>query len=66
MLTAPVDSGALLHADSGTALAASGDLGHLGPTGTNGGDLVIGLKLQPESAGGASGALHGGPRARML
>jgi glycerate 2-kinase len=35
---------ALRSADSGTALAASGDLIHSGPTGTNVGDLVIGLK----------------------
>lgn len=35
----------LRQADSGTALAASGDLVHTGPTGTNVGDLVIGLKL---------------------
>jgi len=56
----------LAHADSATALAASGDLVHLGPTGTNVGDLVIGLKLQPEAAGGASGAVRGGPRAPVL
>jgi len=31
-------------ADSGTALAAAGDLIHTGPTGTNVGDLVIALK----------------------
>ena len=37
--------GCLARADSGTALAASGDLVHTGPTGTNVGDLVIGLKL---------------------
>jgi len=37
-------------ADSGTALAASGDLVHTGPTGTNVGDLAIGLKLSPEAA----------------
>jgi glycerate 2-kinase len=55
----------LARADSGTALAASGDLVHLGPTGTNVGDLVIGLKLQPEADGGASGP-RGGPRARVL
>jgi glycerate 2-kinase len=36
---------ALAQADSGTALAASGDLVHTGPTGTNVGDLVIGLKM---------------------
>jgi len=34
----------LRSADSGTALAAAGDLIHTGPTGTNVGDLVIGLK----------------------
>jgi glycerate 2-kinase len=55
----------LARADSGTALAASGDLVHLGPTGTNVGDLVIGLKLPPEPAGGAPGP-RGGPRARVL
>jgi glycerate 2-kinase len=54
----------LARADSGTALAASGDLVHLGPTGTNVGDLVIGLKLQPELAAGA--APRGGPRAPVL
>lgn len=37
-------------ADSGAALAASGDLIHTGPTGTNVGDLVIGLKLSAEAA----------------
>jgi hydroxypyruvate reductase len=37
----------LQRADSGTALEASGDLVHTGPTGTNVGDLVIGLKLAP-------------------
>ena len=37
-------------ADSGTALAASGDIVHTGPTGTNVGDLVIGLKLSMEAA----------------
>lgn len=37
-------------ADSGTALAASGDLIYTGPTGTNVGDLVIGLKLSAEAA----------------
>jgi glycerate 2-kinase len=34
----------LRDADSGTALARAGDLIHTGPTGTNVGDLVIGLK----------------------
>jgi glycerate 2-kinase len=37
-------------ADSGTALAAAGDLIHTGPTGTNVGDLVIGLKLSQLAA----------------
>ncbi len=37
-------------ADSGTALEVSGDLVHTGPTGTNVGDLVIGLKLSDAAA----------------
>ncbi|HEY6482590.1 MAG TPA: DUF4147 domain-containing protein [Steroidobacteraceae bacterium] len=45
-------------ADAGTALAASGDLIHTGPTGTNVGDLVIGLKLPAETAA----ALYAAPR----
>jgi hydroxypyruvate reductase len=55
----------LRRADSATALAASGDLVHTGPTGTNVGDLVIGLKL---SAGGARSLppLRGGERMRVL
>ena len=40
----------LQRADSGTALAAAGDLVHTGPTGTNVGDIVIGLKLGREAA----------------
>ena len=40
----------LRSADSGTALLASGDLVHTGPTGTNVGDLVIGLKLSAQDA----------------
>jgi glycerate 2-kinase len=40
----------LARADSARALAASGDLVHTGPTGTNVGDLVIGLKLTAEDA----------------
>ena len=40
----------LRRADSARALAASGDLVHTGPTGTNVGDLVIGLKLAPDQA----------------
>jgi glycerate 2-kinase len=43
--------GCLQTADSGTALAASGDLVHTGPTGTNVGDLVIGLKMTPVHSG---------------
>jgi glycerate 2-kinase len=35
----------LRRADSGTALAAVGDLVHTGPTRTNVGDLVLGLRL---------------------
>ena len=42
--------GALQKADSGTALEASGDLINTGPTGTNVGDIVIGLKLTREAA----------------
>jgi len=40
----------LAQADSAAALAASGDLVHTGPTGTNVGDLVIGLKLSAQAA----------------
>ena len=48
---ANVDPDASLRsADSGTALAAAGDLVHTGPTGTNVGDLVIGLKLPLDAA----------------
>jgi len=43
----------LAQADSGRALAASGDLLHTGPTGTNVGDLVIGLKLSVRAAAAA-------------
>ncbi|MBV8784446.1 MAG: hydroxypyruvate reductase, partial [Gammaproteobacteria bacterium] len=53
----------LAAADSGAALAASGDLLHTGPTGTNVGDLVIGLKL---SAAAARELAHGGAAARVL
>ncbi len=55
----------LQQADSARALAASGDLLHTGPTGTNVGDLVIGLKLSV----GDSRLLaqrHGGVRPRVL
>jgi glycerate 2-kinase len=37
-------------ADSQSALAAAGDLIHTGPTGTNVGDLVVGLKLSSARA----------------
>ncbi|MGB6451452.1 MAG: MOFRL family protein, partial [Steroidobacteraceae bacterium] len=40
----------LRRADSGAALAAAGDLVHTGPTGTNVGDLVMGLKLSAAAA----------------
>jgi hydroxypyruvate reductase len=40
----------LATADSNAALAAAGDLIHTGPTGTNVGDLVIGLKLSKSAA----------------
>jgi glycerate 2-kinase len=43
-------------ADSGSALAAAGDLIHTGPTGTNVGDLVIGLKLTRDAAAQILGA----------
>lgn len=55
----------LAQADSGRALAASGDLLHTGPTGTNVGDLVLGLKLSAE-AGLAVAQRHGGSRPRVL
>ena len=48
---AELDADACLRtANSGTALEASGDIVHTGPTGTNVGDLVIGLKLSAEDA----------------
>ncbi len=55
----------LQQADSARALAASGDLVHTGPTGTNVGDLVIGLKL-PAAAARAVADRHGGARSRVL
>jgi glycerate 2-kinase len=36
--------------DSGVALEAAGDLVHTGPTGTNVGDLLIGLKRSVSTA----------------
>ncbi|HUO19829.1 MAG TPA: DUF4147 domain-containing protein [Steroidobacteraceae bacterium] len=56
----------LATADSAAALAASGDLLHLGPTGTNVGDLVIGLKLTAAAAAQLPGAARGGTQSRML
>jgi glycerate 2-kinase len=41
---------ALRRADAGSALEAAGDLIHTGPTGTNVGDLVLGLKLSRAGA----------------
>jgi hydroxypyruvate reductase len=55
----------LARADAARALAASGDLVHTGPTGTNVGDLVIGLKLAPEAAAALPG-VRGGAGARVL
>ncbi|MBV8497551.1 MAG: DUF4147 domain-containing protein [Gammaproteobacteria bacterium] len=55
----------LRRADSARALAASGDLVHTGPTGTNVGDLVIALKL-PAHAADFPARLRGGARPRML
>jgi glycerate 2-kinase len=55
----------LRRADSATALAATGDLIHTGPTGTNVGDLVIGLKLSAQDARVMYGR-RGGTRPHML
>ncbi len=55
----------LRQADSARALAASGDLVHTGPTGTNVGDLVIGLKLSLAQAR-VLAERHGGVRPRVL
>jgi glycerate 2-kinase len=63
---AEIDADACLRkADSGTALAASGDIVHTGPTGTNVGDLVIGLKLSVDAARDLQTS-RGGLRPRML
>jgi glycerate 2-kinase len=56
----------LATADSAAALAASGDLVHTGPTGTNVGDVVIGLKLSAAAAARLPDAARGGARSRML
>ncbi|HUL19140.1 MAG TPA: DUF4147 domain-containing protein [Steroidobacteraceae bacterium] len=55
----------LARADAARALTASADLVHTGPTGTNVGDLVIGLKLSAAAARDLPG-LRGGAPARML
>jgi glycerate 2-kinase len=55
----------LKQADSARALSASGDLVHTGPTGTNVGDLVIGLKL-PLAEARSLARRHGGSLARVL
>ena len=55
----------LAQADSSRALAASGDLVHTGPTGTNVGDLVIGLKLTAQEAE-VLAQRHDGRRQRVL
>lgn len=55
----------LRRADSGTALAAAGDLVHTGPTGTNVGDLVIGLKLSVDAARDLQSS-RSGIRSRVL
>jgi hydroxypyruvate reductase len=52
-------------ANSGAALAATGDLVHTGPTGTNVGDLVIGLKLSADTARALPDG-RGGTHARVL
>jgi hydroxypyruvate reductase len=41
--------------DSGTALEAAGDLVHTGPTGTNVGDILIGIKHSSTSLRGRRG-----------
>jgi glycerate 2-kinase len=56
----------LQQADAARALAASGDLLHTGVTGSNVGDLVIGLKLSPAAARALLAQHHGGSGARML
>ncbi|MDB6087333.1 MAG: hypothetical protein JWN85_117 [Gammaproteobacteria bacterium] len=55
----------LQRADSGAALAATGDLIHTGPTGTNVGDLVIGLKLSADAARALQDNPDG-PRSRVV
>ncbi|HUO94754.1 MAG TPA: DUF4147 domain-containing protein [Steroidobacteraceae bacterium] len=45
-------SEALAAADSGSFLEATGDLLHTGPTGTNVGDIVLGLRCPPDAPAG--------------
>ena len=52
---------ALAGCDAGTALEASGDLLNTGPTGTNVGDLVIGLRLAAADAAGVTPSADPGP-----
>jgi hydroxypyruvate reductase len=47
---------ALAAADAGRFLEATGDLLHTGPTGTNVGDVVLGLRRAPAAAAGAPAA----------
>ncbi len=56
---------ALRDFDSGTALEASGDLLHTGPTGTNVGDVLIGIKTNRRYQGRGP-ALRDPAAARML
>jgi hydroxypyruvate reductase len=63
---AEIDADACIRqADSARALAGSGDLVHTGPTGTNVGDLVIGLKLALADAHTVTQP-HGGAPTRVL
>jgi hydroxypyruvate reductase len=66
LAVAELDADACLRrADSGTALAATGDLVHTGPTGTNVGDLAIGLKMSAAAADVIRDG-RGGSRSRVL
>jgi hydroxypyruvate reductase len=56
---------ALVAADAGSALEAAGDLIHTGPTGTNVGDFILGLRLS-ETRAAELLAAHGEPSIPML